>query len=82
MEKISDLTTENVCRTCLEYFPEMNSLFDTHYEGENLDGILMSLTQISILKNDGLSNKLCEECFKRLIEFHKFRKVSALFTDP
>jgi hypothetical protein len=73
---MSDFNVENTCRTCLEYFPQMNSLFEFSFDGEILNEILMALTQISIIQNDGLSMKICENCSEKLMGFHAFRKVS------
>lgn len=63
------------CRTCLSTKREVETIFDSNYNGENLNAILMFLVPINVLRDDGLSDKICLDCKQRLIDAYEFRKM-------
>ncbi|KAF7275002.1 hypothetical protein GWI33_012282 [Rhynchophorus ferrugineus] len=69
-----------LCRTCLSDHIPTNSVF-SHLESEELYGnttysdILMRLTSLKILKNDGLPQNICKNCQKQINNAFQFSKA-------
>jgi DNA-directed RNA polymerase subunit RPC12/RpoP len=72
--EIQTIDVKNVCRCCVLPTSDLESIFDTFYENELLSKILLDVGKIEI-KNDGLSNSICQACKIAAINAYKFQQM-------
>lgn len=75
MMEISAIDVKNSCRTCLTSEPNLESVFDSNYQGKSFAFLLGVIAPINIAKNDGLSEFICEGCKINLITSFRFQEL-------
>lgn len=72
--EIQTIDVKNVCRCCILPTSDLELAFETFYENELLSKILLDVGKIEI-KNDGLSNSICQNCKLAAINAYKFQQM-------
>lgn len=72
--EIQTIDVKNICRCCVLPSSDLDLIHDTFYENELLSKILLDVGKIEI-KNDGLSNSICQACKIAAINAYKFQQM-------
>lgn len=69
------LSIFNSCRICLQRDEELHSIFSVSISDIELHKIVMSLAPITILENDGLSEKVCVNCQEKILTAYDLQQM-------
>ncbi|KAL7019757.1 hypothetical protein ACKWTF_011234 [Chironomus riparius] len=72
--EIQTIDLKTVCRCCVLPTTDLESIFETFYDNELMSKILLDVGKIEI-KNDGLSNSICQACKIAAINAYKFQQM-------
>ncbi|XP_075991171.1 uncharacterized protein LOC142986539 [Anticarsia gemmatalis] len=72
----TEIKIEELCRTCLVKDSELLPIFETYIQNISLDYIVISVTGLKIIRNDGFPRTICSECTEKAVRAFEFKKKS------
>ncbi|XP_059046681.1 gastrula zinc finger protein XlCGF57.1-like [Achroia grisella] len=74
------LEIDKYCRTCMKYNTSLMDLFQPlHYDNiAPVHNVLMECTGMQVSKDDGLPQKICDDCLKMIKSMYSFREQALL----
>lgn len=68
------LSIESSCRVCMIESVSLIGIFDEH-EGRAISDLVREISGVLIEPEDGLSKKICRDCFDKTLDFQAFRQL-------